>query len=92
MEEGNKRKTYILQKDTPDSKAGTKFINSQNHIPGVYMAEGDYRTHRIYLAETIENNPEWFLIEEEHIKNLNSSSTKSEIMTAETAREIAAAI
>lgn len=77
MAEEKTRKTYILQKDTPDSKAGTKFINSQNHIPGVYMAEGDYRTHRIYLAETIENNPEWFLIEEEHIKNLNSSSTKA---------------
>src|SRR5690606_15476093 len=78
------------QKDTPDSKAGTRFINSQNHIPGVYMSEGDYRTHRIYLSETIENNPEWFLIEEEHLKKSNPSLIKNGIMTAEQAREYVA--
>lgn len=38
-----KLKTYIQKIDTKSSPAGTKWINSQRHMPEVFFKNGDYR-------------------------------------------------
>ena len=45
-------KTYILQKDTPVSKAGEKVKKT---ALGYNTESGEY-----YTVTTVENNPEWF--------------------------------
>ena len=55
-------KTYILQKDLPDIKAGAKFK------PVSALAYGYIRSphyHIEYANHFVENNPEWFLPEEQ---------------------------
>lgn len=57
-------KTYILQKDLPDSKAGDEYIFVDNgyNVIAYYLnglIEASYWT-----PDCVENNPEWFLPEE----------------------------
>lgn len=60
-------KTYILQKDLPDVKAGAKFeIGASND--GYYLTSdktGTKYNSYWYPIFFVENNPEWFLPEEE---------------------------
>lgn len=53
--------TYILQKDTPGSKAGDRY--SQTCKYGPYVKDGILG--RIgWLPKDVENNPEWFKLDE----------------------------
>lgn len=54
-------KTYILQKDLPDAKAGDKYF--KNDICECYM-HIDKKANG-WDVEFVENNPEWFLPEEQ---------------------------
>lgn len=51
---------YILQKDTPTSKAGTRFIPD---IMGNYESEDDRGI--VWLKRTVESSPTWFRKETE---------------------------
>jgi len=53
----NNMPTYILQKDTPFSKAGDKFIYNNKY--NVYVSESD--PEHTYPTRIVENNPEWFI-------------------------------
>lgn len=58
------KKTYILQKDLPDSKAGDEYIWSAIHE--VYYLNGDIGASS-WQGDAIENNPDWFLEKKEKI-------------------------
>lgn len=60
-------KTYILQKDLPDSKAGDEYIFVDNgyNVIAYYLnglIEASYWT-----PDCVENNPEWFLPKEDPV-------------------------
>lgn len=40
--------TYIQKVDTEKDPAGTKWINSQRHIPETFFKDGDYRERVIF--------------------------------------------
>lgn len=54
---------YILQKDLPHTKAGTKFIKGQT---GYYESGNNFGLSGIYHPRHVENNKEWFLKEEDY--------------------------
>lgn len=56
-------KRYILQKDTPELKAGAIF--EWNAFQLVYMSHDEDGLDTFYNAKHVENNPEWFLPEDE---------------------------
>lgn len=58
-------KVYVLQKDLPDCKAGNNFI-SQNDGKYYYTSNNN-KTISVY-ADIVENNPEWFLLKEDKLK------------------------
>jgi hypothetical protein len=63
-------KTYILQKDLPDSKAGDEFVlkskNSDTYINKITLTQkSPVIEHNSYFKWQVENNPEWFLPKEE---------------------------
>lgn len=57
------RKRYILQKDTPELKAGAVF--EWNAFQLVYMSHDEDGLDTFYNAKYVENNYEWFLPEDE---------------------------
>jgi hypothetical protein len=59
-----KTQTYILQKDIPGSGIGTKFIWNDS-MKGYYQ-DGNVIASS-FTKDLVENNPEWFLPEEENI-------------------------
>ena len=54
-------KTYILQKDLPDSKAGDEYMIGPHNC---YYKNGDFDSSW-WGAIQVENNPEWFKEKEE---------------------------
>ncbi len=63
-----KMKTYILQKDLPNMKAGTKFIQHPQ-MANRYYPESEYEFGELIRTDSalsglcaidVENNPEWF--------------------------------
>lgn len=54
-------KTYILQKDLPDSKAGDKYIwvNSMYGVDAYYLNGKECSSY--WTTGVVENNPEWFI-------------------------------
>lgn len=56
--------TYILQKDTPNSKTGEEFTFKENDCNN--RGAGYYGQHGMYWHPVIvENNPDWFKLKEE---------------------------
>ena len=59
-------KTYILIKDLPECKAGTEYLKCEQPIGDHYYIPRDENNPtlagkgKIYVAEIVENNPEWF--------------------------------
>lgn len=56
--------TYILQKDTPCTKAGSEFIEQ----PDSNYFQNSQGTG--YDRKTVENNPEWFKLKEPHFSGM----------------------
>ena len=55
-------KTYVLQKDTPNAKAGDEFY----YTPNEYRGEGYINKAGMFWHKLIvENNPEWFKLKKE---------------------------
>jgi len=57
-----KQKTYILQKDLPDSKIGDIYI--WNDSQKAYFKDGNV-LNSYWLPLSVENNEEWFKLKEE---------------------------
>lgn len=58
-------KTYILQKDLPDIKAGAKGFVNENRLLCFYENESMGTPEYFFPIESYENNLEWFKLKEE---------------------------
>ena len=60
-----KPKTYILQKDLPDSKAGNEYIYVDKNVPFPAFFLNGLIFQSYWMPSVVENNPEWFKLKVE---------------------------
>ncbi len=65
-------KTYILQKDLPNAKAGTEFTLVSTGV--VYSYDSNNGDKSFYWSKDIENNPEWFLPKQQEKERIGISN------------------
>lgn len=70
-------KTYILQKDLPDAKAGDSFIDDGVNIE-CYKQNNASDEKVWYGIGYIKKHPEWFKLEENHFVSISNNGQKTE--------------
>lgn len=80
-------KTYILQKDLPNVKAGTYFIyDDSTSGTNCYHCAENYKI--FFTRELVEDVPEWFKLKEEESCVFNLDKINHQIEKLEYAKEV----